>query len=87
MSQQTGYQVRAFFAPDYAGIIQGMRFDKVESPGTATRPPWKRWIAPTARSSQTVAASGAPGYWSLLIANKGQQDRTASRTCWRTPRA
>ncbi len=30
MSQQTGYQVKAFFAPDYAGIIQGMRFDKVD---------------------------------------------------------
>ena len=30
MSKQTGYEVKAFFAPDYAGVIQGMRFDKVD---------------------------------------------------------
>ena len=26
MSKQTGVKINAFFAPDYAGIIQGMRF-------------------------------------------------------------
>ncbi len=30
MSKQTGVKINAFFAPDYAGIIQGMRFDKVD---------------------------------------------------------
>ncbi len=29
MAKQTGYTVKAFFAPDYAGIIEGMRFNKV----------------------------------------------------------
>jgi phosphonate transport system substrate-binding protein len=27
MSRQTGLKVTAFFAPDYAGIIEGMRFN------------------------------------------------------------
>src|SRR5690606_37922129 len=30
MAKKTGMKIRAFFAPDYAGIIQGMRFDKVD---------------------------------------------------------
>ena len=29
MAKKTGYKVNAFFAPDYAGIIEGMRFGKV----------------------------------------------------------
>src|SRR5690606_32065061 len=30
MQEKLGMEVKAFFAPDYAGIIQGMRFDKVD---------------------------------------------------------
>src|SRR3546814_10611706 len=30
MSKRTGMKINSFFAPDYAGIIQGMRFDKVD---------------------------------------------------------
>ena len=30
MEKQTGMKVTAFFAPDYAGIIEGMRFNKVQ---------------------------------------------------------
>ena len=29
MQARSGYQVNAFFAPDYAGMIEAMRFDKV----------------------------------------------------------
>ena len=65
MSQQTGYQVKAFFAPDYAGIIQGMRFDKVDIAWYGNKAAME-----AVDRAQTVAASGAPGYWSLLIANK-----------------
>ncbi len=36
---------------DYAGIIRGMRFNKVDiALGMATSPPWKRWIVQTAVS-------------------------------------
>lgn len=71
MSQQTGYQVKAFFAPDYAGIIQGMRFDKVDIAWYGNKAAMEAVDrAPGEIFAQTVAASGAPGYWSLLIANK-----------------
>ncbi|MFG8245108.1 phosphonate ABC transporter substrate-binding protein [Pseudomonas aeruginosa] len=71
MSQQTGYQVKAFFAPDYAGIIQGMRFDKVDIAWYGNKAAMEAVDrAHDEIFAQTVAASGAPGYWSLLIANK-----------------
>ncbi|HCF7728378.1 TPA: phosphonate ABC transporter substrate-binding protein [Pseudomonas aeruginosa] len=71
MSQQTGYQVKAFFAPDYAGIIQGMRFDKVDIAWYGNKAAMEALDRAHGEIfAQTVAASGAPGYWSLLIANK-----------------
>ncbi|HFH4233545.1 TPA: phosphonate ABC transporter substrate-binding protein [Pseudomonas aeruginosa] len=71
MSQQTGYQVKAFFAPDYAGIIQGMRFDKVDIAWYGNKAAMEAVDRAHGEIfAQTVAASGAPGYWSPLIANK-----------------
>ncbi|AVK07771.1 MULTISPECIES: phosphonate ABC transporter substrate-binding protein [Pseudomonas aeruginosa group] len=71
MSQQTGYQVKAFFAPDYAGIIQGMRFDKVDIAWYGNKAAMEAVDRAHGEIfAQTVAASGAPGYWSLLIVNK-----------------
>ncbi|HBO3683228.1 TPA: phosphonate ABC transporter substrate-binding protein [Pseudomonas aeruginosa] len=71
MSQQTGYQVKAFFAPDYAGIIQGMRFDKVDIAWYGNKAAMEAVDRAHGEIfAQTVAASGAPGYWSLLISNK-----------------
>ncbi|EPG8947936.1 phosphonate ABC transporter substrate-binding protein [Pseudomonas aeruginosa] len=71
MSQQTGYQVKAFFAPDYAGIIQGMRFDKVDIAWYGNKAAMEAVDRAHGEIfAQTVAASGAPGYWSRLIASK-----------------
>ena len=67
MSQQTGYQVRAFFAPDYAGIIQGMRFDKVDIAWYGNKAAME---AVDRAHGEIFAQTVAPGYWSLLIANK-----------------
>jgi len=71
MQEQTGFKINAFFAPDYAGIIEGMRFDKVQVAwfGNASA------IQAVDRAdgevfAQTVASNGAPGYWALLIVNK-----------------
>lgn len=36
METKLGIKVNAFFAPDYAGIIQGMRFNKVDIARMAT---------------------------------------------------
>ena len=71
LSKQTGYKVNAFFAPDYAGIIQGMRFDKVDIAWYGN----KSAMEAVDRANgeviyQTVDKDGKPGYWSLLIAHK-----------------
>lgn len=42
METKLGIKVNAFFAPDYAGIIQECALIKSTSPGTATSPQWKR---------------------------------------------
>ncbi|HCA7294807.1 TPA: phosphonate ABC transporter substrate-binding protein [Escherichia coli] len=69
MEKKLGVKVNAFFAPDYAGIIQGMRFNKVDI----------AWYGNLSEAvdrangqvfAQTVAADGSPGYWSVLIVNK-----------------
>lgn len=71
MSERTGMEIKAFFAPDYAGIVQGMRFDKVDVAWYGN----KSAMEAVDRAGgeifmQTVAADGSPGYWSLLIAHK-----------------
>src|SRR5690606_20634321 len=71
MSEKTGMEIKAFFAPDYAGIIQGMRFNKVDVAWYGN----KSAMEAVDRAGgeifmQTVAADGSPGYWSLLIAHK-----------------
>lgn len=71
MSEKTGMAIKAFFAPDYAGIVQGMRFDKVDLAWYGN----KSAMEAVDRAGgevfmQTVAADGAPGYWGLLIAHK-----------------
>lgn len=71
MEKQLGMKVNAFFAPDYAGIIEGMRFNKVQIAwfGNASA------IQAVDRAEgevfvQTVANDGSPGYWSLLLVHK-----------------
>jgi phosphonate transport system substrate-binding protein len=71
MSKKTGLKVNATFASDYAGLIQGMRFNKVDIAWLGN----KGAIEAVDRSNgevfaQTSAANGAAGYWSLLIVNK-----------------
>src|SRR5690554_5640217 len=71
MSKKTGMDIRAFFAPDYAGIIQGMRFDKVDVAWYGNKSAMEAVDRAGGEIiAQTVAANGAPGYWSILIAHK-----------------
>jgi phosphonate transport system substrate-binding protein len=77
MEKAIGIKVNAFFAPDYAGIIEGMRFDKVQVAwhGNASA------IQAVDRAEgevfvQTVANDGSPGYWSLLVAHKDSNIKT-----------
>lgn len=71
LEKAMGVKVNAFFAPDYAGIIEGMRFNKVQIAwyGNASA------IQAVDRASgevfvQTVAADGSPGYWTILVTHK-----------------
>ena len=71
MSKQTGMKINSFFAPDYAGIIQGMRFNKVDVAWYGNKSAMEAVDRAGGEIfAQTVAADGKPGYWSLLIAHK-----------------
>ena len=74
MSKQTGLKVTAFFAPDYAGIIEAMRFNKVQLAWYGN----KSAMEAVDRASgeifaQSVSADGNPGYWSVILAPKSSK--------------
>ena len=71
MSERTGMKINAFFAPDYAGIIQGMRFDKVDLAWYGNKSAMEAVDRAGGEIfAQTVAANGAQGYYSLLVAHR-----------------
>lgn len=77
MERKTGYKVKAFFANDYAGIIEAMRFKKVDVAWMGN----KSGIEAVDRAggevfAQTSYADGSPGYWSLLITHKDSPYKT-----------
>lgn len=82
MEKKLGVKVNAFFAPDYAGIIQGMRFNKVDIAWYGNLSAMEAVDRANGQVfAQTVAADGSPGYWSVLIVNKDSPIRTI---CWRS---
>ncbi|MGS1109470.1 phosphonate ABC transporter substrate-binding protein [Achromobacter anxifer] len=77
LSRSIGVPVKPFFASDYAGIIEGMRFNKVQMGWFGN----KSAIEAVDRAKGEVFASvidkdGNPGYWSLLIVNKDSNLKT-----------
>lgn len=71
MAKQTGLKVTAFFAPDYAGVIEAMRFNKVHVAWYGN----KSAIEAVDRANgevfaQMVNADGTEGYYSHLIVHK-----------------
>jgi len=70
-SQAIGMPVKPFFASDYAGIIEGMRFNKVHVAWYGN----KSAMEAVDRAQGEVFASvidkdGNPGYWSVLLVKK-----------------
>lgn len=70
MEKATGLTVHAYFATDYSGVIEGMRFNKVQLAWYGN----KSAIEAVDRSNgqvfaQVVYADGTVGYKSLLITN------------------
>ena len=71
MSKSLGVPVKAFFASDYAGVIEGMRFKKVDVAWFGN----KSAIGAVDRAggevfAQTIKHDGSKGYHSLLITQK-----------------
>jgi phosphonate transport system substrate-binding protein len=71
MSKALGMKVRAFFAPDYAGVIEGMRFGKVHLAWFGNKSAMEAVDRANGEVfAQTVDVKGNPGYWSLIIVHK-----------------
>jgi len=71
LSKKLGMPVKAFYATDYAGVIEGMRFGKVHMAWFGNKSAME--AAKRARAEifcQTVDADGNPGYWSLILVHK-----------------
>lgn len=71
MEKTTGLDIQPFFASDYAGVIEGMRFGKVQMAWYGN----KSAMEAVDRAEgevfvQTVSVDGEPGYWSLILAPK-----------------
>ncbi|MHC1725473.1 MAG: phosphonate ABC transporter substrate-binding protein [Syntrophobacteraceae bacterium] len=68
LSRETGYKVNAFFASDYAGIIEGMRFNKVQFAWMGNKAAIEAVDRAEAEVfAQIVFADGSLGYYSYLI--------------------
>ena len=71
MEKKTGLTVKAFYAPDYAGVVEAMRFNKVQVAWYGN----KAAIDAVDRSNgevfaQILRSDGSLGYHSLLITQK-----------------
>ena len=71
MEKTLGVKVKPFFASDYAGVIEGMRFGKVDVAWFGN----KSAIEAVDRAggevfAQTIKDDGSKGYYSLLITHK-----------------
>jgi phosphonate transport system substrate-binding protein len=77
MAKGTGFKINGFYASDYAGVIEAMRFKKVQVAWFGN----KSAMEATNRSNgeifaQSVDADGNPGYWSHLIVQKDSPIKT-----------
>lgn len=71
MAKQTGLSVKAFFASDYAGIIEGMRFNKVQVAWFGNKSAMEAVDRANGEIfAQMVNADGTQGYYSHLIVHK-----------------
>jgi phosphonate transport system substrate-binding protein len=71
MEKGTGLKINAFFASDYAGVIEGMRFKKVQIAWFGNKSAMEAVDRAEGEVfAQTVAASGADGYYSHIIVHR-----------------
>lgn len=71
MEAQTGLKINAFYASDYAGVIEGMRFGKVQAAWFGNKSAMEAVDRAGGEVfAQTVDVAGNPGYWGVLLAHK-----------------
>ena len=71
MAKKTGMKVNAFFASDYAGVIEGMRFNKVQVAWFGNKSAMEAVDRAGGEVfAQMVNADGTQGYYSHLIVHK-----------------
>jgi phosphonate transport system substrate-binding protein len=71
MEKATGLKINAFFASDYAGIIEGMRFNKVQIAWYGNKSAMEAVDRADGEIfAQTVPSDGLAGYYSHLIVHK-----------------
>lgn len=71
MAKSTGYEIKGFYASDYAGVIEGMRFDKVQLAWFGNKSAMEAVDRADGEVfAQSVDGEGNPGYWSLVLVHK-----------------
>jgi phosphonate transport system substrate-binding protein len=71
MEDSLGMPVEPFFAADYAGVIEGMRFDKVDVVWYGNKSAMVAVDRAGAEIfAQTTEATGDQGYWSVMVTHK-----------------
>lgn len=71
MSKATGITIKAFFAPDYAGVIEGMRFNKVQVAWMGNKSAMEAVDRAGGEVfAKVVGKDGEEGYFSLLVVHK-----------------
>jgi len=71
MEKETGLKIKAFFASDYAGIVTGMQYNKVQLAWYGNKAAMEAVDRADGEVfAQVVNATGAGGYYSHLIVNK-----------------
>jgi phosphonate transport system substrate-binding protein len=77
MEKKTGLKVKGFFASDYAGVIEGMRFKKVDLAWFGNKSAMEAVDRANGEVfAQTVDKDGNPGYWSHIIVHKDSPFKT-----------
>jgi phosphonate transport system substrate-binding protein len=71
MGKRTGLSVKGFYASDYAGVIEAMRFNKVQVAWFGNKSAMEAVDRANGEIfAQSADKDGNPGYWSYIIVHK-----------------
>ena len=77
MEKKTGLKVKSFYAPDYAGVIEAMRFNKIQVAWYGNKSAMEAVDRAEGEVfAQVMYADGTYGYHALLITHKDSPYRT-----------